>query len=106
MQFYEWFVKKCAENNVTPTSVAKAIGVSAASASGWKSGSIPKTVVLFKIEQYFGERFEETENTEHPDNILEALKEEDGAFLHSYATMTEEQKNMMRIFAKGLKNGT
>lgn len=102
MEFAEWFVKMCAEKGVTTAEVASEIGVSAASTSYYANGrNMPKGTTLYKIEQYFGKKFEE-----HPDDILEALKEEDGAFLHSYATMTEEQKNMMRIFAKGLKNGT
>lgn len=97
MEFYEWFVKMCADNGVTPSFVARAIGVSPAAANGWKNGSTPKSVVLHKIEEYFGAKFKQ-------EDTLETLKEEEKTLLHSYRTMTEEQKRMMLVFAKGLKN--
>lgn len=58
MEFYEWFVAQCANNEKSVAEVVNAIGVSSASANGWKNGSIPKATTLYKLEQYFGTKFE------------------------------------------------
>lgn len=97
MEFYEWFVKMCAKNDESPSAVANAVGVSAAAANGWKKGSIPKSVVMMKIEEHFGEKFE-------AEDTLQTLKDEEKTLLHSYRTMTEEQKRMMMVFVKGVQN--
>lgn len=61
MSFAEWFVTKCNEKKVSPTAVGAAVGVSPASASYWASGrSVPKKTTLAKIENYFGEKFDDT----------------------------------------------
>lgn len=96
MEFAEWFVEMCNRHNVTPTDVAKAIGVSSASASYWVSGrNTPKQTTLARIEDYFQEKYDDT---------LQSIKDEERALLHSYRTMTEEQKKMMQTFIRGIKN--
>jgi len=100
MTFYEWFTSQCVAHNPTPSAVAVAVGVSPAAANGWKGGSMPKSVTLMRIENYFGEKY----NVSHTDDTLQALKDEEKALLQSYRTMTEEQKRMMSVFIKGLKN--
>ena len=97
MEFYEWFIKMCAKHNESPSGVARAVGVSPAAANGWKKGSIPQPAVMVKIEEHFGEKFA-------PEDTLQTLKDEEKALLHSYRTMTEEQKRLMDVFIKGLKN--
>lgn len=52
--FYDVFCKLCEDNNVKPTNVALEIGVSRATATKWKKGSIPNSDTLFKIADYFG----------------------------------------------------
>ena len=98
MSFADWFIKMCNDRGMSPTAVADAIGVSAASASYWVTGrNVPKKTTLAKVEEYFGEKFA-------PDDTLQTLKDEEKALLHSYRTMTEEQKRLMDVFIKGLKN--
>jgi hypothetical protein len=100
MTFYEWFTAQCVTHNTTPSAVAVAVGVSPAAANGWKGGSMPKSVTLMRIENYFGEKY----SAPTTDDTLQTLKDEEKALLHSYRTMTEEQKRMMSVFIKGLKN--
>lgn len=100
MTFYEWFTAQCVTHNTTPSAVAVAVGVSPAAANGWKGGSMPKSVTLMRIENYFGEKY----SAPTTDDTLQTLKGEEKALLHSYRTMTEEQKRMMSVFIKGLKN--
>ena len=67
-----------------------------------KSLSAPK---LEKIAEYFGVSVSYLLGKEEtPVDTLQALKDEEKALLHSYRTMTEEQKRMMSVFIKGLKN--
>ena len=62
---------------------------------------MPKSVTLMRIENFFGEKY--NANTIGEDT-LQVLKDEEKALLHSYRTMTEDQKRMMSVFIKGLKN--
>lgn len=98
MEFYEWFVQQCAEHNVSPSAVAVAVGVSTAAATGWKRGSMPQPVVLKRMEDYFGEKF-----TPPGTETLQTLRDDERALLHSYRGMTYEQKHMMGVFIRGLK---
>ena len=50
--FWEVFYKECQKQGLSPTSVCKAIGLSNATATGWKSGTLPKADVLVKLADY------------------------------------------------------
>lgn len=52
--FYQIFLKLCAQKNVKPNHVTKAIGMSNATATDWKNGRIPRDVTLQKLADYFG----------------------------------------------------
>ena len=51
--FWERLCKLCDERKIKPNTVAKAIGLSNAVATGWKNGSIPSGEALIKIADYF-----------------------------------------------------
>lgn len=51
--FYENLVRLCAEKNTTPTTVAKACGLSSVAPVYWKNGSTPRDATLRKIADYF-----------------------------------------------------
>lgn len=51
--FWERLCKLCEERKIKPNTVAKAIGLSNAVATGWKNGSIPSGEALIKIADYF-----------------------------------------------------
>lgn len=61
MSFYDWFVEQCAKKEKSIAEGARAVGVSPASANGWKNGSAPKDTTLYRIEQYFGEKYEKND---------------------------------------------
>lgn len=122
--FYEQFIKLCNEKGTRPSTVAEEIGLNKSSATAWKKGATPADVTLAKLSAYFGVpisyllgatsdpsdrskthwaevvRFDNAES----EDPLQTLKDEEKALLHSYRTMTEEQKRMMSVFIKGLKN--
>ena len=54
MAFYDNFISLCAEKDVSPSGVAREIGLSNAAANGWKKGKKPSDVTLEKLSQYFG----------------------------------------------------
>lgn len=51
--FYLNFTKLCRERGTTPTAVCKDIGISTASGTNWKNGSIPSKTTLKKLGEYF-----------------------------------------------------
>lgn len=51
--FYDNFCKLCKGKNLKPTNVALEIGVSRATATKWKNGSIPSGDSLIKLADYF-----------------------------------------------------
>lgn len=53
-EFYNKFILLCNEKGVSPTNVAKAIGISTPNVTYWKNGSIPKGETLQKLAAYFG----------------------------------------------------
>ena len=50
--FWEVFYKECQKQGTSPNAVCKAIGLSNAAATGWKSGTLPKADVLVKLADY------------------------------------------------------
>lgn len=50
--FWNVFYKLCEENNTKPNAVAKTIGVSSATCTKWKNGTIPNGETLLKLADY------------------------------------------------------
>lgn len=59
MAFYDNLLKLCAQNNVTPSGVAREVGLSNAAANGWKNGKNPSDVTLRKLSAFFNVTVEE-----------------------------------------------
>jgi len=51
--FWERLCALCNARKIKPNTVAKAVGLSNAVATGWKNGSIPGGEALIKIADYF-----------------------------------------------------
>lgn len=50
--FWDTFFDECNKKGTTPNAVCKAIGLSNATATGWKNGTQPKADILVKIAEY------------------------------------------------------
>ena len=50
--FWEIFLSICKNKNMSPNFVCNAIGLSTATATHWKNGTIPKGDVLVKVADY------------------------------------------------------
>ena len=53
MMFWNRFEGLCKENKCKPNNVMQALGLSAATATKWKNGSIPNGDALQKVADYF-----------------------------------------------------
>lgn len=51
--FWNILLELCKEKGVSPNHVARAIGLSSASVTYWKNGSIPRSLTLSKLADYF-----------------------------------------------------
>lgn len=51
--FYKTYISLCAKNKKSASGVAEEIGLSRASANGWRNGAMPSEVNLQKIADYF-----------------------------------------------------
>lgn len=72
--FWNNFVLLCNKNEVSPNYVAKKLGISSGTVTGWKQGSSPRDTALQKIAHYFGVTVEDLlGNTEsRPKSSIEA----------------------------------
>lgn len=52
--FWENLCNLCNERKTTPNTVCKALGLSSATATHWRQGSIPRDTTLRLIADYFG----------------------------------------------------
>lgn len=51
--FWNNFVSLCNQNDKTPNGVCSELGLSAATATKWKKGAVPRDTTLQKIADYF-----------------------------------------------------
>lgn len=51
--FWDNFYTLCETRNTSPNAVCKELGLSTATATHWKNGTMPKGDALFKIAEYF-----------------------------------------------------
>lgn len=103
--FYNNYVRLCAEHGYSASGAAIAIGLSNAAASGWKNGKIPNDVTLNKLAALFGcdvsdLMSESTEGDSGLEAALEALRNMPGhrALLAVTKKMTQEQAQTMADF--------
>ena len=57
--FYENYVTYCKKVGKSKTEVARLIGKSSKSVTGWKNGAVPRNDTLKKLADYFGITIEE-----------------------------------------------
>lgn len=90
--FYKKYIELCNSKGLTPSYVGLQIGVTKATVSGWKKGSLPRDTQLQKIADYFGvpvsyfsEEFKEAKRAS-------ALNDKVEAIMKVYDMLTPENK--------------
>ena len=54
MLFWKRFYDLCIKNNTKPNAVCNLLGLSTATATHWKNGTVPKADAVLAISDYFG----------------------------------------------------
>jgi len=105
---YERIAQECEKMGITGYRLCKDCNVSPSIITDLKMGR--KTTLSADNADKFAKRLcvsvgyligNDNERTDP----LQALRDDERALLQTYRTATENEKQMMRIFAKGLKNG-
>lgn len=103
--FYNNYISLCAKHNKSASKVAEEIGLSRASANGWRNGAVPSEVNLQKIADYFGVTIgylkgEEEQATKKPLSEDEERLEE---LYNMTAGLSDADMDILKAFAAGLK---
>ncbi len=104
--FWKRFSEECALMGKKPNPVAKELGISSGTVTGWKNGALPKSELLSKIASYFNVSVDyllgKTDIKEKPatDDGDELSQE----FKSLYCQLSQKQREVvlaaMREFAK------
>lgn len=97
--FWERFYKLCKDTGTTPSAVTKAIGISHAATTKWKSGTNPTADVLSKISDFFNVSMDYLMGlTDEPQKILKVIDINDIDDLDDNIDLTD---TVIRITATG-----
>ena len=88
MTFYDKYINLCKKNRLKPQSpeMIKTTGVTSASISGWKKGSLPKAEVLIRLADFFNVSID----------YLLGQTEKEGSLKSS--DLTPEELELVRIY--------
>lgn len=106
-RFFEQYSRLCKERGMSANGVAKIIGVSSATVTQWKTGSLPQQRTLERVAEYFGVSADYllgyTDEKEKP--AAQMGDELSPEFASLFSCLTPEQKELvlatMRELAKG-----
>ena len=56
--FFKTLIRLCDINGTSPNAVAKEVGISSGTVTGWKNGSQPRRSAVEKMAEYFGVPYE------------------------------------------------
>ena len=106
--FWERFVSLCAENNTKPNPVASQLGISSGAVTRWKSGSIPNSVTIHKIAEFFhvtsSYLLGETDERHSVEKTIDdQLANEQFALYGEIKDLTDEEKEAVLNFIKFTK---
>lgn len=106
--FWERFVSLCAENNTKPNPVASQLGISSGAVTKWKSGTIPSSVTIHKIAEFFHVSVDyllgKTDEKQQMEKTLdEQLANEQFALYGEVKDLTDEEKEAVLNFIRFTK---
>jgi len=107
--FWEKMTEMCRRRHCRPNTVAKAVGLSSATATKWKKGSMPNGDALIKIADYLDcsvdyllgrAEYEERNKPPVPITEDERLSKEEREFMSLLERMSLEQKTLLLAMLK------
>lgn len=104
--FWDKYFALCSKIGKTPNAVAKEIGISSGTLTGWKKhNKVPLDMTIKKVADYFGvpisyfsEEVPETEKAPMPNDIGEEN------ILRMYRSLSTEEKGALYAYALSLKD--
>lgn len=92
--FWDKLLILCNSKNISPNKMCADLGLSNATATRWKKGSVPRGTTLVQIADYFNVSTEELlfEPKEIPPGETEGLDEKTTEILDMYSRLSDEQK--------------
>ena len=101
--FWENFTTLCDLNNISPNAVAKKIGVSNATCTKWKGGSIPNGETLIKLADYFKCSIDYLlGKTNNPQAYICLNSETESALISLITMLTPEQQEIVLAQIRGI----
>ena len=108
MQFYDVYLRKCRDINMSPSKAAIDAGLTKTAVNRWKNGSMPSDATLLRLADYFGcpvsdfKQQTTTPATSEGDggNEDSAMREEVNALFDS---LDSADRARLLAFAQGLK---
>lgn len=99
--FYENYVMYCKKIGKSKTDVAKQIGKTSKSVTGWKNGAVPRNDTLKKLADYFGVTVDDllADNKKEPAGDGE-LDEDMKEFVELAKKMTPEERSAILTLMK------
>ena len=96
--FYDRYVELCRKNGMSPTGVARKVGISSRTAADWALGAEPRNSTLKRIADYFNVDvsyfYKDDEIESKDDKIVENFVDE----MRQKNTLTEDENLMLMMF--------
>ena len=99
--FWETFYNLCLMNGTTPNAVCAKLGLSTATATHWKNGSIPKGDALLKIADHFNVSLDYLLGRDVPVQH-ENLSPKNAELLSKYTALTSEAQQKVNAYIDDL----
>jgi transcriptional regulator with XRE-family HTH domain len=103
--FWENLLNLCNSKNISPNKVCADLGLSNATATRWKKGSVPRGTTLIQIAEYFGVTPEEMLSdvkVSPPGELPQGLDEKTTEVVMKLSRLSDEQKAKVLSFLEYL----
>ena len=103
--FWENLLNLCSSKNISPNKVCADLGLSNATATRWKKGSVPRGTTLIQIAEYFGVTPEEmlSDVKVSPPGEPQGLDEKTTKAVMKLSRMSDEQKAKALLYIEYLE---
>lgn len=101
--FYENYVMYCKKIGKSKTDVAKQIGKTSKSVTGWKNGAVPRNDTLKKLADYFGITVEELMGTKKEPAGDGGLDEQMKNIVSLLSAATKEERDAVETLLESKK---
>ena len=98
--FYENFAFYCTKIGKSESAVAKDVGITSKSVTGWKNGALPRNSTLKKLADYFGITVDELMGTKKEPAGMGGLDDVKKQVVELMDDMSQEELNALFIFLK------